>query len=623
MENEYLTKINESVNRLFHSIEHRMTDEDMIRIRSAYELAKEAHKNQKRKTGEPYIIHPIAVARIVAEEFELGANPIMAAFLHDVVEDTPYTLDDIKERFGEDVAFLVGVVTKQKKAEYNQSKQIDNYRQILASVQFDVRAILIKLADRLHNMRTLDSMRPDKQMKIAGETDYFYAPLANRLGMYHVKTELENLSFRFRCPREYNFLENLMEKEKIQYQSSIDSFISKIESLLKENNIMARTEIRYRMPYSIWRKMNSMECDFQHIDGKHYVRIVYEASDIKEEKYISLKIYSVLTDYIKEKPGSVSNYINAPKENGYQSFHLKLLCDNGNWEEIHISSERMVRNSRLGCAAERTESNLKAWLDKFKSVLEDVAYSSEMDYMDGVTSSFYNDDIMVFTPEGKGIILPKGATAIDFAYEIHSKIGEHAVYARINGKLSSVKVELHRGDCVEIGTSDFSVPEKSWLDCVKTYKAKRYLRQFFRNQPKLEYIRCNCCHPLPGDEVIGFRDENGRITLHTRNCFTAIRMASRQGDSIVAVNFEPDNRFLYLVRVQIRGVDRYHILSDVVECITDKLKLSIDCLHTETVDRIVECYVDFKVHSREELDNIVALIDSIDGVDEAHGVNIE
>ena len=377
------------------------------------------------------------------------------------------------------------------------------------------------------------------------------------------------------------------------------------------------------MPYRIWRKKKSMECDFQHIDGKHYVRIVYEASDIKEEKYISLKIYSVLTDNIKEKPGSVSNYINAPKENGYQSFHLKLLCDNGNWEEIHISSERMVRNSRLGCAAERTESNLKAWLDKFKSVLEDVAYSSEMDYMDGVTSSFYNDDIMVFTPEGKGIILPKGATAIDFAYEIHSKIGEHAVYARINGKLSSVKVELHRGDCVEIGTSDYSAPDKSWLDCVKTYKAKRYLRQFFRNQPILEYIRCNCCHPLPGDEVIGFRDENGRITLHTRNCFTAIRMASRQGDSIVAVNFEPDNRFLYPVRVQIRGVDRYHILSDVVECITDKLKLSIDCLHTETVDRIVECYVDFKVHSREELDNIVALIDSIDGVDEAHGVNIE
>lgn len=618
--NAYL--LEDYVQGLFSNLKQKMTSEDMERIVAAYMLAKEAHQGQMRKSGEPYIIHPIAVARIVAEEFELGANPIMAAFLHDVVEDTPYTLDDIKERFGEDVAFLVGVVTKQKKSEYNQSKQIDNYRQILASVQFDVRAILIKLADRLHNMRTLESMKPDKQMKIAGETDYFYAPLANRLGMYHVKTELENLSFRFRCPREYYFLENLMEKEKAACQSRIDAFLTKIESLLKENNIRARTEIRYRMPYSIWRKMNSVECDFQHVDGKHYVRIVYEAANIKEEKYISLKIYSVLTDYFKEKPGSVSNYINAPKENGYQSFHLKLLCENGNWEEIHISSERMVRNSRLGCAAERTESNLKAWLDKFKSVLEDVAYHSEMDYMDGVTSSFYNDDIMVFTPAGRGIILPKGASAIDFAYEIHSKIGEKAVYARINGKLSSVKTELHRGDCVEIGTNEQSVPDKDWFDCVKTYKAKRYLRQFFHNQPALEYNRCNCCHPLPGDEVIGFKDDSGRITLHTRNCSAAIRMASRQGDSIVAVNFESDNRFLYPVRIQIRGVDRYHMLSDVVGCIADKLQLSIDRLHTENRDRIVECYVDFKVHSREELDNVITLISGIDGVDEAYGVNI-
>lgn len=614
--------LDQSVQGLFSNLESRMSPEKMKRIVAAYQLAKEAHKGQKRKSGEPYIIHPIAVARIVAEEFELGANPIMAAFLHDVVEDTPYTLDDIRERFGDDVAFLVGVVTKQKKAEYDQSQQIDNYRQILASVRFDVRAILIKLADRLHNMRTLESMRPDKQMKIAGETDYFYAPLANRLGMYHVKTELENLSFRFRCPREYYLLEGLIEKEKVANEERINSFLRKMEAFLKENHIQARTEIRYRMPYNIWRKMNSMECDFQHVDGKHYVRIIYEAADVQEEKKISLQIYSVLTDHFKEKPGSVSNYINAPKENGYQSFHLKQLCENGSWEEIHISSERMVRNSRLGCAAERTESNLKAWLDKFKSVLQDVAYNDEMDYMDGVTSSFYNDDIMVFTTEGKGIILPKGATALDFAYEVDGPTGDQAMYARINGKLSSVKTELHRGDCVEIGTDSQSTPDKDWLDCVKTYKAKRYLRQFFHDQPVLKYIRCACCHPLPGDEVIGFKDESGKITLHTRNCAAAIRQASRQGDSIVAVSFEADNQFLYPVRIQIRGVDRYHILSDVVECITDKLRLSIDCLHTETIDRIVECYVDFKVHSRNELDNVITLIGSIEGVDEAYGINI-
>lgn len=201
-------------------------------------------------------------------------------------------------------------------------------------------------------------------------------------------------------------------------------------------------------------------------------------------------------------------------------------------------------------------------------------------------------------------------------------MGDQAMYARINGKLSSVKTELHRGDCVEIGMDAQSKPDKDWLDCVKTYKAKRYLRQFFHDQPVLKYIRCACCHPLPGDEVIGFKDENGKITLHTRNCAAAICQASRQGDSIVAVSFEADNQFLYPVRVQIRGVDRYHILSDVVECITDKLRLSIDCLHTETIDRIVECYVDFKVHSRNELDNVITLIGSIEGVDEAYGINI-
>lgn len=223
----------------------------------AYELAAEAHKEQKRKTGEPYIIHPIAVARIVAEELELDANPVMAAFLHDVVEDTQYTIEDIRERFGEDVAFLVGVVTKQKKEKYDKSKQVDNYRQILSSVQYDVRAILVKLADRLHNMRTLASMRPDKQMKIAGETDYFYAPLANRLGLYHVKTELENLSFHYRCPREYEQIERMLEETKQAEKKNLEGFISKVCELLEDNGIKARIELRYRMPYSIWRKMHS------------------------------------------------------------------------------------------------------------------------------------------------------------------------------------------------------------------------------------------------------------------------------------------------------------------------------------------------------------------------------
>ena len=378
------------------------------------------------------------------------------------------------------------------------------------------------------------------------------------------------------------------------------------------------------MPYSIWRKMRSKGCDFHHVDGKHYIRIIYDAKDLQEEKKLSLYIYAVLSDYFKERPGSVANYINAPKENGYQSFHLKLLNDQGDWEEIHISSERMVRNSRLGCTAERTEENVKAWLEKFKAVLKDVAYHShEMDYMDGVTASFYNDDIMVFTPHGKGVILPKDATALDFAFEIHSEVGLHAEYARINGRLCSVKTVLHRGDCVEIGTDEKALPEEEWLKYVLTYKAKRTLRSYFANMAKMPYIRCSCCHPLPGDEVIGFKEAEGIVTLHKRNCPDAIRMASEQGDSIVAVNFEEQEAFLFPVRICIRGIDRHHLLSDVVACITEKQNLSISRLNAVTVDRIVETSVDFAVHSVRELENAMQSISAIRNVDEVSRIDIE
>ena len=624
MERMYEEKIQASVESIFTMLAKRLDEEQMKMVRAAYNFAAVAHKDQKRKTGEPYIIHPIAVARIVAEEMGLGANPVMAAFLHDVIEDCPYTIDDIRERFGDDVAFLVGVVTKQKKAKYDKSKQVDNFRQILSSVQFDVRAILVKLADRLHNMRTLSSMRPDKQMKIASETDYFYAPLANRLGLYNVKTELENLSFRYRCPREYDKLEKQLAELQLAEKDDVDAFVAKAQEILAANDIEARIELRMRSPYSIWRKMQAHGCDFHHVDGKHYLRIIYNADGLHEEKKMSLHIYSVLSDNFKERPCSVVNYINAPKENGYQSFHVKVLNTQGTWEEIHISSERMIRNNRFGCTAERTEENVKAWLEKFKEVLKDIAFhTNEMDYMDGVTASFYYDNIIAFTPKGRCIVLPKDATALDFAFEIHTQVGLHAVYARVNGKLSSVKTVLHRGDCVEIGTADDAMPEADWLGHVLTYKAKRSLGSFFANRPVMEYKRCTCCHPLPGDEVIGFKGADGKITLHKRNCPSAIRLASEQGDSIVAVNFEEDDRFLFPVRICIRGVDRHHLLSDVVACVTEKQNLSISKLVTETKDCIVETTVDFEVHSAEELQQAIDSIGEINNVDEVARVDIE
>ncbi len=635
MNDIYQARIDEQINSLFANMQGRIPDEDMVRVREAYAFAAEAHKEQRRKTGEPYIIHPIAVATIVAKELELGANPVIAAFLHDVVEDTDTTIDEIREKFGNDVAFLVNVVTKQKKASSEKSKQVDNYRQILASVQYDVRAILIKLADRLHNMRTLDSMRADKQMKIAGETDYFYAPLANRLGLYHIKSELENLSFRYRCPREYSQIEALMAKEKEDNKINVEPFVEKIKEALSPLNQNVYAEIRYRTPYSIWRKMQSLGCDFGHVDGKYYIRIVYGSLSNEDsqgtplfdkdcEKKNAIWIYSDLTSVFKERPGSVVNYIDNPKENGYQSFHVKLLSDRGTWEEIHISSEQMVRNSRLGCAAERTEDNVSQWLKKFKGVLLEVAFhSKDMDYMDGVTASFYNDDIMAFTPHGQGIILPKGATALDFAYEIHSDIGKHAVYARINGKLMSVKTVLHRGDCVEIGTDENSLPDPEWINHVLTFKAKRQLFNYISTLSTLEYQRCPHCHPLPQDEVIGFKSADGTITLHKRNCPSAIRMASHQGDSIVAVDFKENDKFQYPVRVQIRSVDRYHLLIDVIDCITERLHLFINKLVTETVDRIVITTIDFTVRSAGELDAAIKSIYTIKGVDEVYRLDIE
>ncbi|MBQ8336702.1 MAG: bifunctional (p)ppGpp synthetase/guanosine-3',5'-bis(diphosphate) 3'-pyrophosphohydrolase [Bacteroidaceae bacterium] len=612
-------QIDTEVDDLLVRLARRLSAEDISRIRDAYLLAREAHKEQRRKSGEPYIMHPVAVAKIVAEELRLGANPIIAAFLHDVVEDTPYTIEDIRARYGDDVAFLVDVVTKKKKKHSSAtSSQIENYKQMLNSLHYDIRALLIKLSDRLHNMRTLSSMRPDKQMKIAGETDYFYAPLAHRLGLYYIKREMENLSFRYRCPRDYAIIEEQLEKEMKEREPGLKSFMFEIERLLENNDIlMARTEVYSRGPHNAWRKMQSTGCDFKHVEDKYYIRIIYPNTHEYSEKDMSLRIYSILTDRFKEKPGSVANFIDSPKENGYQSYHVKLLAPQGTWEEVHISSERMIRKSQYGCIAESTETNITNWLEKFKHVLQEMATrGKEVEYMDGVTSSFYNDDIIAYTPEGKGIILPKGATALDFAFDIHSELGLHAQYARINGQLSSVKTELERGDVVEIGCNENSFPKPDWLQHVSTYKAKSHINNFLNKQRKLPYDRCDVCRPLPGDEVIGFKNPDGSISIHRRDCKTAIRLASQRGDDIVAVNFEEDKEFMYPVKIEIMVIDRYHLLVDLVDCITNKLHLSLSRISTENRDDIGYCSMEFPVHSSDELQAAIRSISQIDGVEE-------
>lgn len=620
MQTDYDTIIQNAAEHIFKVMAARVPENDVTRIRAAYELARKAHAGQKRKGGEPYIIHPVAVANIAAEELQLGTNTVIACFLHDVVEDTPYTIEDIRRMFGDDVAFLVRVVTKKPTKDYVLSKQLDNYRQLLDSMQYDIRAILVKLADRLHNMRTLASMKPEKQMKIAGETDYFYAPLANRLGLYNIKTELENLSFRFRCPDEYEEISSLIDRHVEANKENLETFRSQIKETLSAAGIKARVYVDYRRPFSLWRKMKKYGDDFNHLKYRHFVEVVFdEAQTTLSEKEMAMKIYCILTDRFKEKHCSMSNYIDAPKENGYQSIHVKLLPDFGRWQEVHISSEAMIRQSQLGCVAERNESNIQMWIEKFRKVLHDTISGAMRDdrYMEDIITAFYNDDIQVFTPTGKKIILPQNATAIDFAYEVHTDLGDHAKYVRINSRLEPVNTELRRGDVVEIFTDKDSHPEQDWQNFAHTFKARKAIRRYLESIPKSVYCRCSVCNPIPGEEVIGIRNhfDPELITVHKRDCSHAISMASSYGDDVVSVDYKADET-LYPLTLRVRAVDRSHLFVDLVDCITNTFHLSMESFNTKTDRNIVVCKIRFGVHSYAELKTIINHISTIVGVDE-------
>lgn len=617
MEIKYDTQIADSASRVFAAMKGRVSDADLDRLHRAFEFAKEAHKLQKRKSGEPYIIHPIAVAKICAIELKLDANSVCAAFLHDVVEDTPTTVEEIKEMFGDDVAFLVDTVTKKKKSSYSTSKQVDNYQQLLDSIHYDIRALMVKIADRLHNMRTLASMRPDKQMKIAGETDYFYAPLANRLGLFDVKTDLENLSFQYRCPFEYSDLSRYLADEMALNDGRLHQLTAGLRQLLLENGVETAVKVYYRKPYSIWRRMKTQNSDFKHINNKYYIRITFnEDFDSRTAKDICLRIYSILTNHYKEKPGTFNNQIDCAKENSYKSLNVMLLSSEGIWEDVQICSEQMVESSKIGCMASLDQSKVGEWIEKFKSVLRDIANETQERYIEKIATTLYYDDVMVFTPHGKGVILPKGATAIDFAFELHKDIGIHAKYARINGHLCSMKTVLQRGDCVEIGTDPTMKPRLDWYDNCCSYKAKRALRSIVTIHENNKIHRCPHCRPIPGGETIGFKQEDGSILIHRRSCQRAIVDASKYGDSIVDVDFKIDKMIQYPVTVSIRAIDRYHLLIDFIDNITNKLHLEIDSLNTITKDEIVECTITFFVHSVKELTTALYELNHIQGVDE-------
>ena len=651
---DYEPIVNNLAQQVFDALAPRITPEDMERVRKAYLLAKEAHAPQKRKSGEPYILHPIAVALIVAKELQLDANTVITAFLHDVVEDTPYTVEDIRQRFGNDVAGLVNVVTKQKKETYQTTKQVDNYQQILASLHYDIRAVMVKISDRLHNMRTLQSMRPDKQMKIAGETDCFYAPLANRLGLFEVKSDLENLSFKYRCELEYGDIERWLQQDEADNRERLQRFCKNVKGTLKDHGIQCNVETFWRRPYSIWRRMKQQDVDFWHLPNRYSVRITFwddTLDDPLTEKETCLKIYNLLTRDFRERPGSFINQIEQPKENSYQCLRLMLLSEEGVWEDVQICSEAMVKASQVGCINE-IGSNIGNWVKRFRKVLEDiVTQGNEAFFLEHISSSLYYDDITVFSPSGESFILPKDSTVIDYAFKQGDEVGAHAHYAYVNDILCSVKTVLHGGDCVKLITSPDAKPRKDWIDHCQTYLAKRYLRLFLIERRLIRggVCRCPICKPLPGGEVIGIRmqgihphtSEYENITLHRRSCPEAIRMASKFGDNVVSVNYADNagappievhsptsitiNRigFTYPITLAITGVDRHRLLMDLTSEIADRLHLNMDSLCISTKDCIVDCKVTIMIHDVKEMVSAIAHINQIPGIESVRQIKYE
>lgn len=599
----------------------RFSQEEAARIEDALLFSENAHRGQKRRSGEPYIVHPISVARILAAEFGLSSEPVIAGLLHDVVEDTPYTLDDICDRYGEDVASLVGVVTKHTKARYKTSKQVDNFVQMLSSLNYDIRAIMVKLADRLHNMRTLKSMKFEKQLKIAAETDFFYAPLANRLGLYNVKNELENLSLQYRSPHEYARIEQQRDDYVRRHADAAGAWIAPIREALNKEGISASVRCTPRSVYSLWYRMRQTGLSFKELEHIRIVNICFDSSKdsgIMDEKSQALRIYSIITSLYTEQPQSLTNYIDTPKENGYQSLHFKVMGNEGRWMEVHIQSLAMQERSSRGCLVD-SKIGIDDWIEKFRGVLHDLASANrDKSVFDDVVTTFYHDDIVVFSNKGEKITLPKGACALDYAYEIHTEIGEHAKYALINDHLCSIFTPLRRGDRVTIGTANDAHPTQQHLACAKTYKARKSIRSYLRREEvrltEDKQVRCPQCNPLPGEELLGFRSPDGKVIVHKRNCPIAISMSSQQGDIIEAADLKPRKDRLYPITFHVSAVDRKGFLLDLMNELSHRLGLSIDSIESFTKDYIIDCRIKVFVHSIDEVMNATNNIQNLPDV---------
>jgi GTP pyrophosphokinase len=490
-----------------------LSADDKKMLRSAFEIALDAHKDQRRKSGEAYIFHPIAVAKIVASEIGLDATSIAAALLHDVVEDSDYTLDDIERMFGETIARIVDGLTKiaHLKKDMEISQQAENFRKMLLTLHDDVRVIIIKIADRYHNMLTMDSMPEHKQVQMASETLYIYAPLAHRIGLYNIKTDLEDLSLKYTEPEVYNDIKDKIEDSKEEQQAYIDAFSSIIDDSLKKEGLDYVIKGRMKSIFSMRRKMTAQNVGFDEIYDKFAIRIIYKAKE-QDEKFLAWKIYSIVTDHFTPNPVRLRDWISSPKSTGYEALHITVMGPKGNWVEVQIRSERMHEIAEKGYAAhfkykhgEQKEQGIEIWLNKLQEVLENSS-ANAVDFVEEFKLNLYSKEIFVFTPAGELKSLPKDATPLDFAFNIHTEVGMRTRGAKVNGKLVPLNTTLHSGDQVEIITSEQAKPNKNWLDYATTARARAKIKSSLREERK-EIA-------LDGKEVLRRKLKSQKISLN-------------------------------------------------------------------------------------------------------------
>ncbi len=735
--------VNDAFQRLLDSYLSSRHRKKVDIITKAFNFARQAHKGVRRLSGEPYIMHPIAVAQIACEEVGLGSTSICAALLHDVVEDTDYTTEDLANIFGPKIAQIVDGLTKISGGIFGEqaSAQAENFKKLLLTMSEDIRVILIKICDRLHNMRTLASQPANKQYKIAGETLYIYAPLANRLGLYKIKSELENLSFQYEHPEQYNSIKEKLKNTEVQRHELFDQFTAPIEEALQQMGIKYEIKERVKSPYSIWNKMQNKHVTFEEIYDILAVRIIFTPAKREEEINECFNIYVAISKIYKSHPDRLRDWLSHPKANGYQALHVTLMSKQGRWIEVQIRSDRMDEIAEQGFAAHwkykegeeneeytEDENELNDWLRTIKEILDDPQPDA-MDFLDAIKLNLFASEIFVFTPKGEIKTMPAGCTALDFAFSIHTFLGSHCIGAKVNHKLVPLSHKLESGDQVEILTSKSQHVQPAWINFVSTAKAKAKIQAVLRrdsrdlqkagedllddflkknnientaevvdqlaqfhevgrredffqalaektillgekdldelngkstggkkgwrklvpflgrgkkkhaaadhqelfivpekfNRKKPIYISeesigqykfKHCCHPIPGDDILGYIDNKHQIEIHKRACPVADKLKTSFGNRILDAKWNMHKQLFFDATIRLQGIDRVGILMDVSRIISSQMNVNIHKLTISSEEGVFDGSIELRVHDRDDVRNIMKALKEIEGMQE-------